>query len=400
MLNESVLEKLAERLVNRIEEVNSYTLEVIGKRIKQIGTLSTSQAQQLIQTLKYGGDIDKITKKLAEITELNVQDIYDIFEEVAKNDLNFAEKFYKYRGLEFTPYENNIALQNQVSALSRQTAKSYLNLTNTLAFTKKDKLGKVVYTDLFTTYRDTLDKSVLSVSQGKSTFQEEMYKTIKELGNSGIKTVDYSSRYSRRLDSAVRSNMMAGLRDLHNNLQEVIGEDFGYDGVEISVHENSAPDHIDLQGKQFSLDNYSNLQNELPFEDYQGEQFEARERGISELNCYHYIFSIILGVSEPRYSEEELKEFNNKNEDGFSFDGNKYTNYEGLQLQRKLEVEIRKQKDIQIIAKNSGNKQLIGEAQTKITQLTSKYRELSKISGLPTKMDRLRVSGYRRVSTK
>lgn len=400
MLNETALEKLAERLVNRIEEVNSYTLTLIGKRIKQIGGLSPSDAQKLIQTLKYGGDIDKITKKLAEITNLNVNDIYDMFEEVAKNDLNFAKKFYDYRGLEFTPFEENIALQNQVSALARQTTNSYLNLTNTMAFTKKDKLGKVVYTDLFTTYRDTLDKAVLSVSQGKSTFQEQMYKTIKELGNSGIKTVDYSSRYSRRLDSAVRSNMMSGLRDLHNNLQEVIGEEFGYDGVEISVHTNSAPDHIDLQGKQFSLTEYSNLQNNLPFQDYQGKQYEARERPISELNCYHYIFSIILGVSNPRYSNEELEEFNNKNEDGFSFDGNEYTNYEGTQLQRKLEVEIRKQKDIQIIAKSSGNKQLISEAQTKITQLTRKYKELSNISGLPTKLDRLRVSGYRRASTK
>ena len=40
------------------------------------------------------------------------------------------------------------------------------------------------------------------------------------------------------------------------------------------------------------------------------------------------------------------------------------------------------------------------EAQKKITQLTSKYRELSNASGLPFKTARLRVSDYKRISMK
>ena len=72
--------------------------------------------------------------------------------------------------------------------------------------------------------------------------------------------------------------------------------------------------------------------------------------------------------------------------------------YEGTQLQRKIETEIRKAKDIQIIAKASGNKELVQESQTRITQLTYKYRELSKISGLPTQLERARVSGYKRTN--
>ena len=62
------------------------------------------------------------------------------------------------------------------------------------------------------------------------------------------------------------------------------------------------------------------------------------------------------------------------------------------------ETEIRKQKDIQIMAKASGNKELVQESQSRITQLTHKYKELSDISGLPTKLSRMRVSGYKRTS--
>ena len=50
------------------------------------------------------------------------------------------------------------------------------------------------------------------------------------------------------------------------------------------------------------------------------------------------------------------------------------------------------------MAKASGNKELVQESQQKITQLTHKYKEISKISGLQTRMDRLKVSQYRRVS--
>ena len=402
MLSEETIDKVIERLVNRIEEGNTYVLEQIGKSIKKIGTLSPSKAQELAQILRYGGDYDKIVKKLAEITELNVKDINEIFKEVAKNDYNFAKQFYDYRGIKYIPFEENIPLQREIQALANITAGEYRNLTRTLAFTKQIN-GRIVYTDLARTYQDTLDKAVLSVSQGKTTFQEQMYSTIKELGSSGIKTVDYASGRSMRLDSAVRMQMKGALRNLHNETQKIFGEEFDSDGIEISVHTNPAPDHAEVQGRQFSNEEFDKFQNDIDAIDYKGKLFPAEfeghdRRSISEYNCYHYTFAIVLGVNKPEYSDKELKEIISNNNKGFELDGKHYTMYEGTQLQRQLETEIRKQKDIQIMAKASGNDQLVGEAQQKITQLTQKYKELSDVSGLPTKMERTRVSGYKRVA--
>ena len=402
MIDERLIDKLVERLVDRIEEANTYTLQKIGESIKKIGTLSPSKAQELGQILKYGGNYDKIVEKLAKITDLNVQDIYEIFEEVAKSDYAFAKQFYDYKGVKYITYEENIALQNQVKALARITANEYVNFSNTLAFTKRVN-GKIVYTDLARTYQDTLDKAILSVAQGKSTFDEQMYSTIKELASSGLKTVDYANGRSVRLDSSVRQHLKGALRNLHNETQAVFGEEFGSDGVEISVHTNPAPDHAEVQGRQFSKEEFAKFQNDQYAVDYTGKSFAPEHdghdrRSISEYNCYHYTFDIVLGVSKPNYSEEELKKINEDNNQGFELDGVHYTNYEGTQLQRKLETEIRKQKDIQIMAKASDNKELVQESQQKITQLTRKYKQLSDVSGLPTKMERMRVSGYRRTS--
>lgn len=402
MLDERIIDKLIERLVVRLEEGNVYVLEQIGKTIKKIGTLNEISARQLENVLKYGGNFDKILAKLADITNLNVNEIYEIFEEVAKSDYAFAKRFYDYRGIKYIPYEENIALQRQVKALARITARDYINISNTLAFTKQVN-GKIVYTDLSRLYQEVVDEAILNIAQGKDTFYNEMRKTIKNLANSGVRSVEYGSGYSRRLDSAVRMNLKGALMNLHNEIQAEIGKEFGADGVEISVHLNPAPDHAEVQGRQFSKEEFEKFQNDKDCYDYTGKFFAKEHEGhdrrsISQLNCYHYTFDVVLGVSEPQYNSEELQEIIDNNNKGFEFDGEHYTNYEGTQLQRQLETAIRKQKDIQIIAKNSGDKELVLDSQNKITQLSKKYKQLSEISGLPTKAQRLSVSGYKRVN--
>lgn len=404
MIDERIIDKLVERLVNRIEEGNTYVLMKIGESIKKVGGLTPTNAIKLQNILKYGGNYDKIVEKLSKITELNVKDIYDIFEEVAKSDYEFAKQFYDYRGVKYIPYEENYILQNEVKALANITANEYVNFSNILAFSKRVN-GKIVYNDIARTYQDVIDRAVLSVSQGKITFDEEMHRVIKELSNSGIKTVDYASGRSVRLDSSVRQHLKGALRNLHNETQSIFGKEFGSDGVEVSVHLNPAPDHEQVQGRQFSKEEFEKFQNNQDSIDYSGKvfskDFEGHDRrSISEYNCYHYIFDIILGVNKPQYSDEELQEIIDNNNDGFELDGVHYSNYEGTQLQRKLETEIRKQKDLQIMAKASGVKDLVEESQKKISQLNKKYKELSVVSGLPTKLDRMRVSGYKRINVK
>ena len=97
----------------------------------------------------------------------------------------------------------------------------------------------------------------------------------------------------------------------------------------------------------------------------------------------------MLGISKPLHTDKQLKEINDKNNKGFELDGKHYTNYQGLQMQRKLETAIRKQKDRQIMAKASNDEDTEQLATQKITQLTNKYFELCKKSGLRSKVERL-----------
>ena len=407
-MNEETIELLVERLASRIYKANEFFLIKIGESVKKIRGLTPTQAHQLIQILKYGGNYEEIVNEILRLTNLNIQDIDAIFNEMAKKDYAFAEQFYKYRGVEYVPYSENKALLRQVNALAsitKQEMFNYARATN-LGYSIKDLQGNIKFVGLKETYDRILDTAVLNVGTGVDTFDNAMSKIMKEVGGSGLKTVDYASGRSIRLDSMARMHLKGALRTLHNEVQKQVGEEFDFDGYEISVHSNPAVDHEKTQGRQFSIEEYEKLNNGLEAKDYKGNTYTLDHdhkngfRPISTMNCYHYVFSIVLGVNKPEYSEEQLQKIIDDNDKGFELDGEHFTNYEGTQLLRSLERKVREQKDIQILAKESGNKELVKESQDRITQLTNKYKEISKISGLPTRMDRLKVAKYRRISAK
>lgn len=408
MITEEQIEIIIERLLNRIEKANTYFLMSIGSSVKQIRNLTPSQAQQLIQILKYGGKYEEIIQEIAKYTNLNIKDIDEIFSAYAKKDQMFYEKFYKYKNIPFVPYEQNIALQNQTKSLANIVKNEMYNFTrsNVLGYTIRDLKGRPQFYGLRETYNRVLDEALVNVGTGKESFDSAMTRIMQDIGGSGLKTIEYQSGRSMRLDSAARMHLKGRLRELHNENQKIYGAEFGADGYEISVHSNPAIDHQDVQGRQFSIAEYDLLNSGYDATDYRGNTYTLDHDGkngyrpISEMNCYHYIFAIVLGVSEPEYSDKQLKEIIDNNNKGFEFEGKHYTNYEGTQLQRQLERAIREQKDTQILAKASGNIELIDKAQMKITYLTRKYNNLSKISGLPTKVQRLRVVNYRRTKVK
>ena len=408
MLSEETIERIVERLIDRVEQANTSFLMNIGNSIKQIKELTPSQAQKLVNILKYGGTYDEIVRQLAEYTNLNIQDIDAIFSNYAENDQLFYEKFYKYKDIPFVPFEQNTALKTQTMALSAIVKNEMYDFmrSNVLGYTIKDLAGKAQFVGLRETYNRVLDEALLNVGQGKQTFDVAMTSIMKQIGGSGLKTIEFASGKSMRLDSAVRMHLKSRLRELHNENQKIIGDEIGADGYEISVHANPAVDHEQVQGRQFSIDEYEKLNSGLEAKDYKGNTYTLDHDGkngyrpISEMNCYHYIFSIVLGVSEPEYSDKQLQKIRENNDKGFELDGKHYTMYEGTQLQRQLEKKIREQKDTQILAKASGNTELVNETQENITQLTNKYKELSEVSGLPTRAERMRVSGYKRTKTK
>ena len=405
MLDETQLELLPERIAQRLKQVNDLALEKIGKRIKEIGEMKPSDVHRATQLMTYGNDFDEIVSQLSKISRKNEQDIYDIFETIAKEYSFQAEKLAKAKNTSFLPYEQNKQLKQFAKAMAKQTADTYRNMTNTIAFQKRDENGKQVLTSLSKTYQDVTDKAVTAVATGVEDYQSAMRKVIKDLADSGLrtkyqplkgsagKTVDYASGYSRRLDTAVRQNILWGVKECNQNISDMLGEELGADGYEISYHSNPRPSHAEMGGRQYAIGKARTVNGKYY------PSFSNVENLLSDYGCLHYKFPIILGVSVPTYTDKELKAMKEQSKQKITFDGKEYTMYECKQMQRKLETAARHAKDRQIIAKASGDDTLRRLEQEKINAITHKYKQLSDASGLPSKIERMSVSKYHRVRT-
>lgn len=391
MRDDKKLEVLLERFYNRYNAYNTKVLQKMGEAINKFDGISPTNAHKIAQQLKYGADIDDLIAELSELSGKSIKDIEEAFDLVAKENVEFAEVYAKAKNMEFVDYKDNEQLQNLVKSIAGETNATFKNISNTNAvgFVLKDESGNNIFKNLKQTYNDLIDEAVFNVTTGTSDYQSAMRGVMTQLANSGVKIheekVGYPSGYNRRVDSAVKQNVLTGIRQVNITTQKIVGRQFGADGVEISAHSPCAEDHLSIQGRQYSKKEFERLNGNL-------------ERPIGEYNCRHFVFSIVLGVSQPSHTNEQLQQMNVESQRIIEYEGKKYTTYQATQVQRKLETAIRQQKDNQIIGRASGNKELVVDSQSKISQLTSKYNDFSRNAGLDTYKERLTVNGYRRVN--
>ena len=376
LLSETYLNSLPDPIAKNMEALNQYVVERICKRIERIGKLTVQDASKLYSAIEFAGaDLQAIQKELERITGLNVKALEAMFEDVAAENVDFANTYYKARGMEtLKDYTENAALRSFVEAAKKTAADGVTNLSSTTMIGFKS--GKRVL-PLREYYIQTIDKAITFAQSGTVDYYTAMRSTVKEMASGGLRRVTFDSGYSRRLDSQVRMNLLDGVRQLNMQMLEQTGKEFGADGVEISAHALCAPDHQHIQGRQYSLAEFERLNRSL-------------ERPIGELNCHHFTTPIVLGVSKPVYSASELREINKRSNAKVSYGGKTYTRYEASQRQRQLETAIRYAKDERDACVAAGDKLGATQARKKSAALTAEYKRFSEATGLTKRMERTR----------
>lgn len=406
MISQAELEKYITPILERQYQINNYVIGIIAKRIKEIGTLNASDLHKLESIYRSGADVRLINNEIARLTGLQVQDIKQVIRQVALYDYMYTKPYYDYRQKPFIPFAKNTELQRYVNAMAKQTALSYQNISKAQGFMIRDpKTRELKMTSIAKTYQRVIDTAIQATSQGTIDYNTAMRNSIKELVDSGLRRVAYETeagrKHTQRMDTAVRRNILDGVRAMNQGMQEIVGNQFGADGKEMSVHLNPAPDHEHLQGRVYTNENFEKMQNAEDFEDVTGKQFEHIDRAIGTLNCRHFMYSVIIGVHKPNYTEQQLQEIIDKNHKGYTTpDGRHMTMYDCTQYQRMLETKVRYAKDGQIAAKEAGNIPLAQQYQAKVDKYMKQYDAFSKACGLSLKINKIAVNGYRRISMK
>lgn len=414
MLSNDAVEKLIVPIARRQEDINNYIVGLIAKRLKDIGEVNASDVAKLNQLMNFGGDMQKIEKALAQATKMNVREIRNILYTAADTMYGDAKALYEFRGLPFVPLDENPALSALVEAISAETVESFENLSNTTAFMMN--VGSIKRPlDIRETYKRVVDEAIQAVSTHTTDYYTEIRRTVKRMIDSGVRYYGYDSdpeskqfgrtfityapdsgrRYTRRIDSAARMNVLDGVKAINQRMQDAIGEQVGTDGKEISVHRFPAPDHAPVQGHIFTNEEYDKLQNEESSHDINGNSFPPMRRAIGLWNCRHFTFSTIIDVFPPNYSQEQLDRILRENNKGYTHGDKHYTMYQCTQLQREYETDIRRAKDGYIAAKRLGDSTLAEKYHNKVNKLSAEYRAFSAACGLSVKLNNMYVNGYK-----
>lgn len=352
-----------------VELYNKLNIEItadIINRVAQMQDITQTSIKQLkILKQTNGTEIfNKVLKETSMLTEQTKKELKQLFENVAKEDIEGYKELYEYRDKPFELSDTQYKILNQGL---KETNRLLKNFTNTIAFQSQQA------------YVEAVDSVYMKVASGAFDYATAISTACQELANKGITLKDKLGR-NVQLEVAVRRNVMTGIQQTANHINRDIEEYLGCDGYEVTAHLGARPSHAEAQGKQYAISHRTKISKDYPL-------WSDVESLWSEYNCRHTYFGIILGISEPIYTDKELKEFK---EATVNWNGKQIPYYEATQKQRQLENAIRKQKrTVQTLEKaNLDNKLEKGQ----LAQLQRKYNNFCKETGLEKDYQRLQVA--------
>lgn len=370
MLTTEQIDVIRDRLEEVSAPLNEYLISDIARRIIEAGQITSTSRYQAQITRMLGVSDKEVKQYLEKYIDAYSGDLGAIFDTIAGL---IWEQNQNNTGIKLPPIEKNEALQGIIQTCIDLATDDFENLTQTLGFI--DPWGNPL--PLREAYVSACDYAFNKVWSGATDYNTAIRESIRNITRYGVRIVNYESGVHTSLDSAVRRSVFGGMGLMVEKIEQTAHDDIGADGWEISAHEACAKDHEQIQGRQYTDAEYEALNNSLV-------------RRIGTLNCKHTAFPIIIGVNEPQYTEEQLRQMQEYNEKGVEYEGRHYTMYEATQMQRRLERAIRQTKNnISAYSQSDTTTKELSDARSRYQTLIHKYKDFSNIAGLRTRDERL-----------
>lgn len=379
-MTEKRINKLVQSISAKQEQLNIFTMETIASTVNS-------------KAIKEREDLKAIDKKFGDYLEIELALIIALLNSIAISDYAKAEKIYSDSNVPYVKFDKNKKVKDAVDKVIDKSTDNVRKMLSNPKFVIRDLKHPQVLKPL------SIAETYKSVVSEASQPNVNMTRTLSQLADSGLREViidDNGRRYSRRLDISIEQDLLDDIKDVRQTIQNVVKKQTNADGIEISVHANSAPDHEPVQGHQFTNEEFDKMQNGEDFTDVDGVSYAGFERAIGEWNCRHITWSIIVGSTPQTYSNEELEKIKNKNQKGYTLpDGKHLSLYECSQRQRAYERKIKMLKEGQIVAKAAGDIELAKRYQSRINNTMDKYINFSRACNLAVYSERTNVDGYR-----
>ncbi len=375
---------MPEPFVEILSELERRIMKDIIERVKINGFSSATSDWQISRLQQLGESEANIRKWISETLEKTDEELDDIFSDKAYQEYYGHNRAYKIAGFEQMPFKQNIGLQTLIEAAKRQTQDTFQNMTASTSFAiRNPATGRITYSPTMEFYQKTLDAAMMNIHSGAFSYNTVLQRTISSLADTGLRWVDYDSGWHNRVDVAARRAVMTGFRQIQEKINEQVAEQLQTDQYEVTYHRGARPTHQPWQGKVWSKQELITVCG------------LGTVTGLHGANCYHDYRAFPLG-SIRTYTDEQLEDMQQEENTPKEYLGKKYTMYEDLQRQRKMEMEMRKiRQEIRLLQDGHADSKDIMLKKAKYQGKLQAYREFSKAMGLPEQMERVYQDGLR-----
>lgn len=378
------IERFPMTLESIFSDFEMSVMEDIVRRIVINGEITPSADWQLVRLLQLGQSRDYIRKTL-EITLGKAKlDVNELFTTAEEQEYIRDKTLYEATSKEFIPYEKNNQLKQAIDAISEQTKQEFTNITQSLGFSKVEN-GKAEFVDLTKYYQETLDKAMLQISTGTFSKEQVVKQVVKEMTNSGLRTIDYDSGYNSRINVAVRRALNTGLGQLTAKVNEFNAEKLETNDYEVSWHGTARPEHQIWQGRVF------------PYEELISICGLGTVTGLCGANCRHSYRPFIVGISVRTYTDEQLDEMNKAENKPKEYNGKEYSKYEATQRMRQLETRMRAQRQRIKLLKDANSLEDVTAERAKYKETMRQYKDFAEKMDLPQQKQRIYDDGLGKV---
>ncbi len=396
MLTENQLEMLGDQIAALYQALEQDVIADIARRVKKAKRF-TETAELMAQAMKETGKSpdqirvevmkliradkafqDEVAKNTKEWKEFVREEIKateaaakeagnDIIANAGDMSFNYDMEAWQQVGMELT---KDSAFTRMVEEMSKATAGTLKNLTRSTGFK-----GVHGTTALKNAYRQYLDKALIKMATGTFSYDQCVNDCVKELAQSGLRSVDYVSGRTYQLDTAARMAIRTANSQLAGQISMHYIEETETDLVEVSAHWGARPEHAAWQGKI-----YSRSGKNKNYPNFSVCHYGAVD-GLKGINCRHDFYPFFEGISEPNTWEPEPGPQ--------EYHGKTYNYYQATQKQRKMERDIRATKREIEAQKAIGGDTSLLEAQKR--KQIKEYHNFSNAMGIRAKDNRLRV---------
>lgn len=380
MFTPEVTEAIPIALEQIFDSLQMSIMTEIVRMLLEAAEIIPSTGYKMSRLYDLGTSKKRIKDIVARTLNLSDKEVENIFTNITESGYNEAESAFIEQGKEFIPYSENEPLQQFVRAVQEQTQNECKNITQSMGFAKRQPDGSLGFTPVADYYQETLDKAVTEIASGASDYNTVLEKTVTEMTNSGLRTVDYASGHSNRVTVAARRAVSTGLNQVVGKINEENAEKLGTNYFEVSWHSGARPSHQVWQGRVYSKEELESVCG------------LGTVTGLCGANCYHSYSPFTPGITPRTYTDEQLDKMNAEENKPVEYNGKTYTKYEATQRQRRLETAMRAQRQkIKLLEDGGADEQAIINARARYVKTSDEYVNFSKSVGLSQQWDRVTV---------